>query len=120
MSTLGGTVSGREPAFSWWHKCHPSFIALYVWLAEGRCKAGLEMFSFLAFFLFLNPFQSIPFLEKPQSPPAVSKFFSFEKHTSSLLPLASVDLFRAAINFSVNEFEAEALTNVLGLRAPVV
>ena len=55
------SAPGREPPSLDSRRVNPSFTALRVWLAGG----SLRMFSFLS---ENNPFQSIPFLEKPQSP----------------------------------------------------
>lgn len=92
---------GSSP--SWCQKSHAAFIALHVWLGVcvvgGRSYQGeLEMFSFF----FKKSISIHPIPGKTTIPPAVSKSFSFEKYPSSPLLLASVGLFQAAVNYSVN------------------
>lgn len=91
----GDVCPGRyQPSPFWWQRSHPAFRALHVGVALGSYKGGWEMFSFLSFFLkkslSLQPIPGKP--QSPRLPQAVSKSFSFEKHTFSLLPLAPVDV----------------------------
>lgn len=57
---------------------------------------------------------------KTTIPPAVSKSSVLENTHSTLLPLASVDPFQAAITFSGKEYGAETFINGRGCQAPVV
>lgn len=98
----------------------PSVLCMLGWRG-GSYKGRLEMFSLLSFFLSFSKIRFSPTHSwKTTIPPAVSKSFSFGKRTFSLLLLASVDLFQAAITFSGMEYGAEAFINGRGRQAPVV
>ena len=116
MSALGGTSLLPSPGGQ---RSHPPFGALHVGVACGSYKGGLEMFSLLPFFLKKSiSIQPIP--GKPQSPQQSPSPSVLENTHFSLLPLASVDLFQAAITFSGKEYGAEAFINGWGRQAPVV
>lgn len=119
----GGVCPGSyQPfPFSWWRTGGGGpFLQCFAWWG-GVGEATKDGWKRFLFFLSLLKIRSIPSHSwKTTIPPAVSECFGFEKHTFCLLPFASVDLFRAAITFRVNEYGAEAFINVSGRQAPVV
>lgn len=92
----------------------PSLLCTFGWCGGAIKKGWKRLLSFLKIHFNLSRFWN------NHNHPEVSKSFSFKIPSSSLLLLASAEMFWAAINFSVNEFEVQAFINALRLWAPVV